>query len=257
MLYPLTVKGRLAGGWRCPAGHRAGRDAARDPGQPAVDRAGERAALPGAGHAVPAVHVARRRGRPARRPRPGGARRRGGRGDRALRRPAGLHHVLRGGRAGARSSRCSTATTASPCRASSTTAARSCSSSATRCWRCSTRPARQPDHALRAVRAALADAGRRSSEIAAGRARTGRGFRVGANTGPALVGNIGSETLRGFNAMGDAVNVAARLQTLAEPGQVVIGEATLLAAAATRVTADAAGRPGGQGPAAARAAHTS
>jgi adenylate cyclase len=51
-------------------------------------------------------------------------------------------------------------------------------------------------------------------------------FRVGANTGPALVGNIGSETLRGFNAMGDAVNVAARLQTLAEPGQVVIGSAT-------------------------------
>jgi len=53
-----------------------------------------------------------------------------------------------------------------------------------------------------------------------------RRFRVGANTGPALVGNIGSETLRGFNAMGDAVNVAARLQSLAEPGQVVIGDAT-------------------------------
>jgi class 3 adenylate cyclase len=43
------------------------------------------------------------------------------------------------------------------------------------------------------------------------------------------VGNIGSEALRGFNAMGDAVNVAARLQTLAEPGQVVIGESTRLA----------------------------
>jgi class 3 adenylate cyclase len=54
-------------------------------------------------------------------------------------------------------------------------------------------------------------------------------FRIGANTGPAVVGNIGSETLRGFNAMGDAVNVAARLQTLAEPGQVVIGEATWFA----------------------------
>src|SRR6185295_9232074 len=54
-------------------------------------------------------------------------------------------------------------------------------------------------------------------------------FRVGANTGPALVGNIGSETLKGFNAMGDAVNVAARLQTIAEPGRVVIGDATLAA----------------------------
>jgi class 3 adenylate cyclase len=49
---------------------------------------------------------------------------------------------------------------------------------------------------------------------------------VGANTGQALVGNIGSELLRGFNAMGDAINVAARLQTIAEPGQVVIGGAT-------------------------------
>ena len=92
-------------------------------------------------------------------------------------------------------------------------------------------PARQPDHALRAVRAALAlqDAVER---IAAGRPDWPR-FRVGANTGPALVGNIGSEALRGFNAMGDAVNVAARLQTLAEPGQVVIGEATWRAAGPT------------------------
>ena len=143
--------------------------------------------------------------------------------------------------------RCSTATTAWPCRASWTTAAPSCSSSATRCWRCSTRPARQPDHALRAVRAALAMQAR-------GRARSPRPspdwprFRVGVNTGPALVGNIGSEALRGFNAMGDAVNVAARLQTLAEPGQVVIGEATLAAARRPASMVEPAGRPGGQGP---------
>jgi adenylate cyclase len=86
-------------------------------------------------------------------------------------------------------------------------------------------PARQADHEQRAVRAALAmqDAVER---IAAGEPGWPR-FRVGANTGPALVGNIGSEALRGFNAMGDAVNVAARLQSLAEPGQVVVGEATL------------------------------
>jgi len=91
-------------------------------------------------------------------------------------------------------------------------------------------PARQPDHATRAVRAAL-DLQRAVDEIAAGRPDWPR-FRVGANTGPALVGNIGSEQLRGFNAMGDAVNVAARLQTLAEPGTVVIGDATRQAAGA-------------------------
>jgi adenylate cyclase len=88
-------------------------------------------------------------------------------------------------------------------------------------------PARQADHALRAVNAALA-----MQQVVEAIAASEPGWprlRVGANTGPALVGNIGSETLRGFNAMGDAVNVAARLQGLAEPGQVVIGEATLLA----------------------------
>lgn len=92
-------------------------------------------------------------------------------------------------------------------------------------------PARQPDHALRAIRAGLAMQAAVDG-IAAGRPDWPR-FRVGANTGMALVGNIGSETLRGFNAMGDAVNVAARLQTLAQPGEVVVGESTLKAAGAS------------------------
>jgi class 3 adenylate cyclase len=88
-------------------------------------------------------------------------------------------------------------------------------------------PARQPDHARRAVRAALAMQ-RAAGRIAADEPGWPQ-WRVGANTGPALVGNIGSETLRGFNAMGDAVNVAARLQAIAEPGRVVIGDTTLRA----------------------------
>lgn len=85
-------------------------------------------------------------------------------------------------------------------------------------------PARQHDHPLRAARAALAmQAG--VADVAA--AEPGwPSFRVGINTGPALVGNIGSTALRNFNAMGDAVNVAARLETEARPGQVVIGADT-------------------------------
>jgi class 3 adenylate cyclase len=85
-------------------------------------------------------------------------------------------------------------------------------------------PARQPDHALRAARAALT-LQVEVDRIAADRPGWPR-FRVGINTGEALVGNIGGEALRNFNAMGDAVNVASRLETSAEPGQVVIGGAT-------------------------------
>ena len=83
-------------------------------------------------------------------------------------------------------------------------------------------PVRQPDHALRAGRAALA------MQAAVGElaAQGWPLFRVGINTGPALVGNIGSDLLRNFNAMGDAVNVAARLESVAQPGQVVMGVST-------------------------------
>lgn len=95
-------------------------------------------------------------------------------------------------------------------------------------------PAAQPGHARAACRAALAmqRAAARVAEEMAGPRGDGEAvpwptFRVGVNTGPALVGNIGSPQLRGFNAMGDCVNVAARLQALAEPGTVVIGATTL------------------------------
>ena len=85
-------------------------------------------------------------------------------------------------------------------------------------------PARQDDHPVRAARAALAM--QAAVEATAASSPGWPRFRVGINTGPALVGNIGSTALRSFNAMGDAVNVAARLESVAQPGQVVIGEST-------------------------------
>ncbi|WP_199537512.1 adenylate/guanylate cyclase domain-containing protein, partial [Spongiactinospora gelatinilytica] len=96
-------------------------------------------------------------------------------------------------------------------------------------------PARQADHARAAALAGLAmqEAAERVAAEVLGEQAAGRRstiewpkFRVGINTGMALVGNIGSPELRGFNAMGDCVNVAARLQSLAEPGTVVIGSTT-------------------------------
>jgi class 3 adenylate cyclase len=82
----------------------------------------------------------------------------------------------------------------------------------------------QPDHALLAARAAL-DLQRAAESVAGGHDGWPR-FRVGVNTGPAIVGNVGTEEQRSFTAIGDTTNLASRLQTAAEPGQVVIGEAT-------------------------------
>jgi len=84
-------------------------------------------------------------------------------------------------------------------------------------------PRLQPDHALRATRAALAMQ-RAVGDLpgAEGRPR----FRVGINTGPALVGNVGATTVRNYSAIGDTTNLAARLQTWAPEGSVVMGSST-------------------------------
>ena len=84
-------------------------------------------------------------------------------------------------------------------------------------------PVRQPDHALRAARAALA----MQHAVAAIPGSMERPtFRIGLNSGPALVGNIGSAQIRNFTAIGDTTNTAARLQTFVRPGGVAIGERT-------------------------------
>lgn len=53
-------------------------------------------------------------------------------------------------------------------------------------------------------------------------------FGIGIQSGEAVVGNIGSEALRlDYTAIGDTVNTAARLESQAKPGQVLVGEETV------------------------------
>jgi adenylate cyclase len=82
----------------------------------------------------------------------------------------------------------------------------------------------QPDHAERAVRAAL-DLQREADAVADANPAWPR-FRIGVNTGPARTGVVGAPGSREFTPLGDAVNVAARLEGQAEPGQVLVGAET-------------------------------
>jgi class 3 adenylate cyclase len=96
-------------------------------------------------------------------------------------------------------------------------------------------PVAQPEHALLAARAGLAMQEAIEHEISS---RPGWPlFRVGLHTGPALVGNIGSQQRRTYTAIGDTTNVASRLEGLAEPGRVVIsGESLRAIGAASPLT---------------------
>jgi class 3 adenylate cyclase len=84
-------------------------------------------------------------------------------------------------------------------------------------------PVPQPDHALRAVRAAL----NMQQCIAALGETEGHCFHfgVGIHVGEAVAGNIGSPERLDYTAIGDAVNLAKRLQENAEGGQVLLSEA--------------------------------
>ena len=75
-------------------------------------------------------------------------------------------------------------------------------------------PLELPDHALRACRGALRSVRRLQAVNEARRATGHVGFRmrIGLNTGDALVGNVGSTDRFSYTAMGDAVNVASRLE---------------------------------------------
>ena len=49
-------------------------------------------------------------------------------------------------------------------------------------------------------------------------------MRIGLNSGPVVVGTIGDDLRMDYTAAGDTTNLAARLQSLAEPGTVLVSE---------------------------------
>jgi len=87
----------------------------------------------------------------------------------------------------------------------------------------------QPDHAARAVRAAIAIRDR-SAEVRA--SADWPRFRVGVNTGVAVVGNVGAGSQRSFAVIGDTTNTAARLQGMSDPGHITLAGRTVEAARA-------------------------
>src|ERR1700674_2034578 len=77
-------------------------------------------------------------------------------------------------------------------------------------------PLEQPDHALRACRTAC-QMGAKLAELRQGWRDEGLpdlGFGLGLNSGPMVVGNMGSHARFDYTVMGDAVNLGSRVEGL-------------------------------------------
>jgi class 3 adenylate cyclase/tetratricopeptide (TPR) repeat protein len=88
-------------------------------------------------------------------------------------------------------------------------------------------PVTYEDHARRGVLAALGIQrvlSERKEELGPGGSELA--VRIGVNTGLVVVGTIGDNLRMDYTAIGDTTNLAARLQQHAEPGTILISEAT-------------------------------
>ena len=89
-------------------------------------------------------------------------------------------------------------------------------------------PLAHEDHAQRACHAALAI--QRSLTEYGRKVKTEFGadfkMRIGLNSGPVVVGAIGNDLRMDYTAVGDTTNLAARMESLAEPGGILVSDST-------------------------------
>ncbi len=82
------------------------------------------------------------------------------------------------------------------------------------------------DHALQAVRTAWAIKQAMDEYHKRVPPADRLSFGMGVNTGEAVVGNVGGEDQMEYTPIGDAVNLAKRLQESAKPGQILLSQST-------------------------------
>jgi adenylate cyclase len=83
-------------------------------------------------------------------------------------------------------------------------------------------PLQAKDHPKRAVQAALRIVQGMSEPDENDRLQVGAGIATGA----AFVGNVGGGSVTDYTVLGDTVNIAARLQGLAAPGEILVNQET-------------------------------
>jgi class 3 adenylate cyclase/tetratricopeptide (TPR) repeat protein len=89
-------------------------------------------------------------------------------------------------------------------------------------------PVAHEDHALRACYATLSI--QKALESYGDRVKRDCGvdfkMRIGLNSGRVIVGSVGTDLKMEYTAVGDTVNLASRMQTMAEPGGILVAPAT-------------------------------
>jgi class 3 adenylate cyclase len=89
-------------------------------------------------------------------------------------------------------------------------------------------PDPQPDHAERGLRCAMAMQARQAALNAGSEIPLEMG--IGVNTGVVIAGTMGGGGRLEYTVVGDAVNIAQRLQSVAGPGEILTAASTVAAA---------------------------